>query len=61
MNNEVTVRTEDNETFRIPLAQIKAAKTKSESPKVVDEGKKPTFVDKPTVVAGKPASHKKTA
>jgi hypothetical protein len=41
MNNEVTIRTEDNETFRIPLAQIKAAKTKSEQEKIVDQAKKP--------------------
>jgi hypothetical protein len=55
MNNEVTIRTEDNETFRIPVSQIKAAKTKSDAPKVADEAKKPT------VVAGKPASPKKAA
>ncbi|MFA7717539.1 MAG: regulatory iron-sulfur-containing complex subunit RicT [Candidatus Absconditabacterales bacterium] len=36
MNNEVTIRTEDSGTIRIPLAQIKAAKTKTEPEKTLD-------------------------
>lgn len=40
MNDEVTIKTEDGETFRIPLSQIRNVKTKTDTEKPVTQEKK---------------------
>lgn len=47
MNNEVTIRTDEGEIMRIPVSQIKAAKTKSDQEKTVEEVRRPAPRRKP--------------
>jgi hypothetical protein len=43
MSNEVSLRTPDGENFRIPLAQIKSIKQKTEQEKKIEQDKKAEY------------------